>query len=243
MASFKAIVVLGAVMIMCVKISKYLKGYRNKYSVDYCSDNGNKIHLFDFDEKEIFHAEETGDSSFYRYDIMSLLEEFKVFDKVQDKLNVQKKSFERMVIESVEDFYEYEFKDNFTKNQYRLHLRKEKENEIIKDMIYYEEEYDENFNDEEHFKKWYVNIINYNYNTNFNTYNEAKRFYKSQGWKEINKQRNSNPYHLTAEESELFKELLKAGFTTLAKKYHPDVKGDSEKMKMLNSLKEKLKND
>jgi hypothetical protein len=25
---------------------------------------------------------------------------------------------------------EYEFKDNFTKNQYRLHLRKEKENVI-----------------------------------------------------------------------------------------------------------------
>lgn len=95
---------------MCIKISKYLKGYRNKYTVDYCFDDNNIIHLFDFDEKEIFHTRETGDSSFYRSNIRNLLDEFKVFDKVKDKLNVEKTSFERMVMEAVEDFYEHEFK-------------------------------------------------------------------------------------------------------------------------------------
>ncbi len=226
---------------MCIKISKYLKGYRNKYAVDYCFEDGGIINLFDFDEKEIFNTGETGSSSFYKSDIRSILDEFKIFDKVQDKLNMRKKSFDQTVIYAVEDFYEHEFKDQFSKNQYRMYLRKKKENEIIKDMIYYEEEYGETFNNEEHFKKWYINIINYNYNTEFTTYNEAQRFQKSEGWKKLKGNKNSNPYGLTAEEDELFQELLKAGFTKLAKKYHPDVNGDAEKMKLLNALKEKIK--
>lgn len=226
---------------MCIKISKYLKGYRNKYTVDYCFEDDKIIHLFDFDEKEVFNTRENGNSSFYRSVISSLLDEFKVFDNLQDKLNMEKKSFERIVIEAVEDFYEHEFKDKFTKNQYRIHLRKEKEEEIVKDMIYYEEEFGETFNDEEHFKKWYVNIINYNYDTKFTTYNEAKRFHKSEGRNKPKGEKNSNPYGLTAEEEELFQEVLKAGFTKLAKKYHPDVNGDNEKMKLLNALREKIK--
>lgn len=247
MAIYNNLIILGIELavrsdtIMCIKISKYLKGYRNKYAVDYCFDDDRIIHLFDFDEKEVFHTGETGFSSFYRSDIRSLLEEFKVFDKLQDKLNMEKEPFERMVMEAIEDFYEHEFKDQFCKNQYRVYLRKEKENEIVKDMIYYEEEYGETFNDEEHFKKWYINIINYNYNTEFNTYNEAKRFHSSEGWKRLRGENNSNPYGLTAEEDELFQEVIKAGFTKLAKKYHPDVNGDNEKMKLLNVLKEKVK--
>ena len=60
---------------MCIKISKYLKGYRNKYAVDYCFEDGLIIHLFDFDEKEVFNTSETGNSSFYRSEIISLLKE------------------------------------------------------------------------------------------------------------------------------------------------------------------------
>lgn len=56
-------------------------------------------------------------------------------------------------------------------------------------MIYYEEEYGETFNDEEHFKKWYINIINYNNDTKFTIYNEAQRFYKSEGWNKLNEGR------------------------------------------------------
>lgn len=226
---------------MCIKISKYLKGYRNKYAVDYFLEEDGIIHLFDFDEKEIFNTRETGSSAFYSSEIRSLLDEFKVYDTLQDKLNMQKKSFERLVIEAVEDFYEYEFKDKYSKSQYRSYLRKQKENEIVKDMIYYEEEYDQIFNDEEHFKKWYINIINYNYNTKFHIYNEAKRFQKSEGWKKMKCESNSNPYGFSAEEEELFHEVVKAGFTNLAKKYHPDINGDNEKMKLLNALKEKIK--
>jgi curved DNA-binding protein CbpA len=226
---------------MCIKISRYLNGYRNKYAVDYCFEDGRIVHLFDFDEKETFHTSETGNSLFYRSDMRSLLDEFKAFDKVQDKLNMEDRSFERMVIEAVEDFYEYEFKDQFSKNQYRVYFRRKRENEIVKDMIYYEEEYGETFDDEEHFKKWYINIINYNYDTQFPAYNEAQRFHKSEGWKKLKGERSSNPYGLTAEEGELFQEILKAGFTKLAKKYHPDVNGDNEKMKLLNTLKEKIK--
>ncbi|AQS09652.1 hypothetical protein CLOBY_17830 [Clostridium saccharobutylicum] len=225
---------------MSIKITKYKNGYRNKYAVNYFLKNED-IHLFDFDEKEVFYTGETGTSSFYRSDIRNLLEEFKVFDKIQDKLNIEKKSFERLVIEAIEDFYEYEFRDQFNKNQYRAYLRKKKENEIVKDMIYYEEEYDETFNDEEHFKKWYIEIINYNFNTNATTYSEAKRCHKSEGWSKMRGDKNSNPYDLTAEEEELFKEVLKAGFTKLAKKYHPDICGNNDKMKLLNSLKEKIK--
>lgn len=226
---------------MCIKISKYLKGYRNKYAVHYFLEDDGISHLFDFDEKEIFNTRETGSSAFYRSEIRSLLDEFKVFEKLQDKLNMEKKSFERLVIEAVEDFYEHEFKDQYNKRQYREYLRNQKENEIVKDMIYYEEEYDQIFNDEEHFKKWYVNIINYNYNTKFDKYNEAKKFHKSEGWKKIKGESNSNPYGLTADEDELFQEVIKAGFTKLAKKYHPDINGDNEKMKLLNALKEKIK--
>lgn len=226
---------------MCIKINRHLKGYRNKYEVDYCLEEGIILHLFEFDEKEIFHISETGNSSFYRSDIRNLLEEFKVFEIIQDKVNIEKKSFERMIIEAVEDFYEHEFRDEFSKNQYRAYLRKKKENEILQDMIYYEEEYGENFNDEEHFKMWYVNIINYNYNTKFDTYNEAKRCHKSEGWKKLRGESKSNFYDLTTEEAELFREVLKIGFSKLAKKYHPDVNGDSDKMKLLNSLKEKIK--
>ncbi|SFC13923.1 hypothetical protein [Clostridium uliginosum] len=226
---------------MCIKISKYLKGYRNKYAVNYSFYDESIIHLFDFDEKEVFNTSETGSSSFYRSEIRSLLNEFKTFDKVQDKLNMEKNSFERMIIEAVEDFYEHEFKDQFNKNQYRVYVRNKKENEIIQDMIYFEEEYDKTFNDEEHFKKWYIEIINYNYNTKFTTYNEAKRFHKSEGWKQLKGENNSHNYGLTPEEDELLQEVLKIGFTKLAKKYHPDVKGDDEKMKLLNSLKEKIK--
>lgn len=227
-------------MILYIKISKCLKGYRNKYAVDYYFEDDRSIHLLDFDEKEIFHTGETGSSSFYRSDIRNLLEEFEVFDKLQDKLNIEKRSFERMIMEAVEDYYEYEFKDDFSKDQYRSYFRKKKQNEIIQDMIYYEEEYDENFNDEEHFKKWYINIINYNYDTRFTNYNEARRFHKSEGWKKLREENNSNPYDLTPEENELFHEVLKTGFTKLAKKYHPDINGDNEKMKLLNSLKEKI---
>lgn len=144
-----------------------------------------------------------------------------------------------MVIEAVEDFYEHEFKDQFNKSQYRVYLRKEKE--IVKDMIYYEEEFGGTFNDEEHFKKWYINIINYNYNTKFDTYNETKRFHKSEGWEKMKGENNSNPYGLTGEEEELFQDVLKAGFTKLAKRYHPDVNENNEKMKLLNALKEKIK--
>lgn len=226
---------------MCIKISKYVKGYRNKYAVDYYFEDDRIIHLFNFDEKEVFNTGQTGSSSFYKSDIRSLLEEFKVYEKIQDKLNIEKKSFERMIMEAVEDFYEYEFKDQFTKNQYRIYLRKEKENEIIKDMIHYEEEYGETFNDEEHFKQWYINIINYNYNAKFTTYNEARRFHKSEGWKVFMGEKKSNSYDLTPEEEELFQEVLKAGFIKLAQKYHPDVNGDNEKMKILNALKEKFK--
>lgn len=107
-------------------------------------------------------------------------------------------------------------------------------------MIYYEEEYDESFNDEQHFKRWYINLINYNYYTKFTAYNEAKRFQKAEGWKKINGERNSNPYCLTIKEEELFQELFKSAFINLAKKYHPDLKGDNEKMKLLNALKEKF---
>jgi len=224
---------------MCIKISKYLNGHRNKYAVNYCFNDG-IIHLLDFDEKEVFNTGETGTSSLYRSGIRSLLEEFKTFDKIQDKLDMENKAFERMVIEAVEDFYEYDFKDQFYKDQYRVYSRKNKENQIVKDMIYYEEEYGESFNDEDHFKEWYINIINYNYNTKFTLYNEAKRFQKSEGWEKMYGEKNSNPYCLTLEENELFKELFKSGFTKLGKKYHPDVKGDNEKMKLLNSLKEKF---
>ena len=226
---------------MCIKINRYLKGYRNKYEVDYCFEEGQILNLFEFDEKEIFHTSETGNSSFYRSDIRNLLEEFKVFEKIQDKVNIEKKSFERVIIEAVEDFYEYDFREQYSKNQYRMYLRKKKENEISQDMIYYEEEYGEIFNDEEHFKIWYVNIINYNYNTKFDTYNEAKRCHKSEGWKKLRGENKSNFYDLTTEESELFKEVLKIGFSKLAKKYHPDVNGDNDKMKLLNSLKEKIR--
>lgn len=225
---------------MCIKINKYLKGYRNKYEVDYYFEEGEILNLFEFDEKEIFHISETGNSSFYKSDIRNLLEEFKVFENIQDKVNIEKKSLERMIIETVEDFYEYEFRDEFSKNQYRAYLRKKKENEILKDMIYYEEEYGENFNDKEHFKMWYVNIINYNYNTKFDTYNEAKRCHKSEGWKKLSGESKSNVYNLTTDEAEVFKEVIKIGFSKLAKKYHPDVNGDSDKMKLLNSLKEKI---
>lgn len=48
---------------MCIKISKYLKGYRNKYVVDYFLEDDGIIHLFDFDEKEIFNTRETGSGS------------------------------------------------------------------------------------------------------------------------------------------------------------------------------------
>jgi hypothetical protein len=226
---------------VCIKINKYLKGYRNKYEVNYCLDNSRSIYLFDFDEKEVFHTGETGSSSFYRSDVRNLLEEFKTFDKLQDELNMEKKSFERMVIEAVEDYYEYEFKDDFSREQYRSYFRKKKQNEIMQDMIYYEEEYDEIFNDEEHFKKWYINIINYNYDTKCTNYNEAKRLHKSEGWKKLRGENNSNVYDLTTEEEELFQEVLKIGFSKLAKKYHPDVNGDNEKMKLLNRLKDKVK--
>lgn len=222
---------------MCID----LKGYRNQYSINYCFKDGENIFLFSFDEKEMFNTRETGTSSFYRSDIKSLLEKFKVFDKIQSNLNIEKNTFERMIIHAIEDFYEYEFKDQFHKTQYRTYLQHEKKDEFIRDMIYYEEEFEETFNDEEHFKKWYINIINYNYDTKFTTYNEAKRFHKSQGWKNINKEKNSDPYHLTKKEDELFHEVLKSGFTTLAKKYHPDLNGDNEKMKLLNVLKEKFK--
>lgn len=226
---------------MCIKINRYLKGYRNKYEVDYCFEEGQILHLFEFDEKEIFHTSETGNSSFYKSDIRNLLEEFKVFENIQDKLNVEKKSFERLIIEAVEDFYEHEFRDKFSRNQYREYLRRKKENEISQDMIYYEEEYGEIFNDEEHFKEWYIKIINYNYNAKCITYNEAKRYHKFEGWKKLRGENKSNSYNLTTEEAELFKEVLNIGFGKLAKKYHPDVNGDSDKMKLLNSLKEKIK--
>lgn len=136
---------------MSLKINKYLEGYRNKYSVDYCKENSVIIHLFDFDEKEVFNTGETGTSSFYRSGVRNLLEEFKVYEKVKDKLDMEKKSFERLVIHAVEDFYKYEFKDKFSREQYRKYLRKKKEAEIASDMIYYEEEYNETFSDEEHF--------------------------------------------------------------------------------------------
>lgn len=225
---------------MCVKISMYLKGYRNKYKVEYCYKDDKVINLFDFDEKELFNTSDIGRSSLYRSEIGRLMEEFKVFDKLQVELNIEKKSFERKVMEAIEDFYEYEFKDQFRKKQYRAYLQHEKKDEFIRDMIYYEEEFEETFNDEEHFKKWYINLINYNYDTKFTTYNEAKRFLKSQGWKKNSGEKKANPFHLTKEEDELFQEVLKAGFTKLAKQYHPDLNGDAEKMKLLNSLKEKL---
>lgn len=38
------------------------------------------------------------------------------FEKVQDRLNMEKNSFERMVIEAVDDFYKYEFKNQFNKS-------------------------------------------------------------------------------------------------------------------------------
>ncbi len=224
---------------MCIKITKYLNGYRNKYAVDYCFEAEN-IHLFDFDEKEVFNTSESGSSSFYKSEIRYLLKEFNVFDKLQDKFDMKEENFERMLIHKIEDFYEHEFKDEFHKNQYRTYLRKKKENEIIEDMIYYEEEYEKTFNDEEHFKKWYIEIINYNFDSKCTTYNEAKRLHKSEGWKKLRGENNSNPFNLTAEEEELFKEVLKAGFTKLAKKYHPDLNGNDEKMKLLNSLKEKV---
>lgn len=230
-------------MYMCIKIKKNLKGYRYKYAVDYCYQDNSITHLFEFDEKEVFHTGNTGTSSFYRSDIKDLLNEFKVYNKVENKLNIEKKTLERMIIEAIEDFYEYEFKPQFIKKQYRAYLREEKKNEIIKNMIYFEEEYEENFNDEEHFKMWYINIINYNYNTKFTTYNEARRHHKCEGWKRLKDDEYANPYHLTSEESELFKEVLKAGFTKLAKKYHPDVNGDNEKMQLLNILKEKLQSN
>lgn len=226
---------------MCIKISKFLQGYRNKYGVDYYFEGGKAIHLFAFDERQIFNTGQTGNSSFYSSSIRDLLTEYKVFEKLQNELNMEKNSFERMVIEAVEDFYEYEFKEQFYKTQYRRYIRTQKEEEIFKDMVRYEEEFDETFNDEEHFKKWYINLINYNYDTNFTTYNEAKRFQKSEGWKEIRGEKKSNPFNLTQEEDELFQEVLKAGFIKLAKKYHPDVNGDNEKMKLLNALKEKFK--
>lgn len=53
--------------------------------------------------------------------------------------------------------------------------------------------------------------------------------------------KDSNLYSLTVDEDALFQEVLKAGFTNLSKKYHPDLKGDNEKIKLLNILKEKLK--
>lgn len=226
---------------MSIKITKYLKGYRSKYSVDYLLQDDKSIHLFDFDEKEVFNTRETGTSSFYRSEIRNLLNEFKVFEKVQDNFNMEKNSFERMVIEAVEDYYEYEFKDEFYKAQYRRYIKKQKEEEVFKDMIRYEEEFSESFNDVEHFKKWYINLINYNYNTEFTSYNEAKRFQRSEGWKETKGEKRTNSFNLTQEEDELFQEVLKAGFTKLAKKYHPDVNGDNEKMQLLNSLKEKFK--
>jgi len=226
-----------------IKISKYLEGYRNKYSVDYFTEDQRNIHLFDFDEKEIFCTGEIGNSSFYTSTIRGLLEEFKIFEKVENQFNMEKKNFERMILHAVEDFYEHKFKDNFLREQYRNYLRKQKEDELAKNRIYYEEEFGETFNDEEHFKKWYINIINYNYNTEFTTYDEARKFHKSQGWKKRNENNHSSPYDFTEEETEIFNELFKIGFNRLAKKYHPDVSGNNEKMKLLNRLKEKIINN
>ena len=84
--------------------------------MDYYLNDG-IIHLLDFDEKEVFNTGETGTSSFYRSGIRNLLEGFNTFDKIQYKLNVDNKAFEWIVIEAVEDFYEYEFKGQFSKNQ------------------------------------------------------------------------------------------------------------------------------
>ncbi len=226
-----------------IKVSKYLEGYRNKYSVDYFTEDEENIHLFDFDEKEVFSTGESGTSSFYTSTIRGLLEEFKIFEKVENQLNMEKKSFERMILHGVEDFYEHKFKDDFLRKQYRIYLRKQKEDELAKNRIYYEEEYGETFNDEEHFKKWYINIINYNYNTEFITYDNAKKFHKSEGWRKRNENNNVRPYGFTEEEAEIFNELFKIGFNRLAKKYHPDVSGDDGKMKLLISLKEKIINN
>lgn len=52
---------------------------------------------------------------------------------------------------------------------------------------------------------------------------------------------NSNNLNLTNEEIEIFNELFRIGFTKLAKKYHPDVTGSDDKMRVLNTLKDKIK--
>ena len=45
----------------------------------------------------------------------------------------------------------------------------------------------------------------------------------------------------TGQEGVLFAELLRAGFRALALKYHPDQGGDTEAMRQLNALQEKVK--
>ena len=42
---------------------------------------------------------------------------------------------------------------------------------------------------------------------------------------------------------ELTREIVEAGYRTLAKKYHPDHGGDSEKMQKLNATIERLRNE
>lgn len=44
----------------------------------------------------------------------------------------------------------------------------------------------------------------------------------------------------TYEETLLFRELVDAGYTALAKKYHPDRGGDPARMQLLNRLRDKL---
>ena len=226
---------------MCINIKKYRKGYRNKYVVEYCCEDDRTINLFGFDEKEIFNITELGDSSFYKYDLERLLKELNIYNEEILSLNIEENVLKHMIIEAIEDYYEYEFKNQFKETQYRVYIKKRKETEITEDRIYYEEEFDETFQDNEHFKNWYVNLINYNYNTQLSTYNEAKRYQSSEAWKKIRGDIGLNNFKLTKDENELFQEVLKEGFKKLSKRYHPDSNGDNEKMKILNSLKERFK--
>lgn len=61
-----------------------------------------------------------------------------MFENVKDELKMERRAFERIVIHAIEDYYEYEFKDLYNRKQYRTYLRQEKDNEIVRDMIYYE---------------------------------------------------------------------------------------------------------
>jgi hypothetical protein len=66
---------------------------------------------------------------------------------------------------------------------------------------------------------------------------------ETESYKEQNIRNNNFITTQLNEKDELKKELVKAGFKQLSKKYHPDVGGTEEKMKLLNEVYRELVND